>query len=411
MPHFSAKHYSIKSQKDADRAKSYADSINPETLLRTDTITNCITEIPQDIKLELVDGTLTLKAGSKVYVPNGAGVFDEKTVASDIVQNLEQLSGTNKWLLCVNQNGNGIFPRLLANCVSGAGVTTIGGWAYDTTTNLINWYSASGEKQGSNFSLPVCIFSTTDRVPTSIDQVFNGFGYIGSTVFALPGVKGLIPNGRNDDGSLKNIEFTISGVNTQAMLGTRNVFPVILQSGLQGYYAEYVVQKTRPTNPVGYTLWFNTEDNRYEQYVDGSWTISGPRMCPLSAHVTANQIDRFVPRTTFHSVDYSDSSWVSAQTMPSDKYIDLTLGASGASYKAPANGYFAIYLTKGASTNAFIRLINGSLAVQDSRGWGTSTDGPLVATMLAKKDQSVTCYYTYSGTLTYFRFVYSEGDV
>ena len=34
-------------------------------------ITNCITEIPQDIKLELNNGILTLKAGSKVYVPNG----------------------------------------------------------------------------------------------------------------------------------------------------------------------------------------------------------------------------------------------------------------------------------------------------------------------------------------------------
>ena len=33
-------------------------------------ITNCITKIPQDIKLELVDGTLTLKAGSKIYDGN-----------------------------------------------------------------------------------------------------------------------------------------------------------------------------------------------------------------------------------------------------------------------------------------------------------------------------------------------------
>ena len=38
--------------------------------------TNRILEIPQDIKLELNNGTLTLTAGSKVYVPNGAGVFD-----------------------------------------------------------------------------------------------------------------------------------------------------------------------------------------------------------------------------------------------------------------------------------------------------------------------------------------------
>ena len=46
--------------------------------------TNRILEIPQDIKLELNNGTLTLKAGSKVYVPNGPGVFDAVTVANDI---------------------------------------------------------------------------------------------------------------------------------------------------------------------------------------------------------------------------------------------------------------------------------------------------------------------------------------
>ncbi|MBO7733689.1 MAG: hypothetical protein J6S67_14085, partial [Methanobrevibacter sp.] len=47
-------------------------------------VSNCITEIPQDVKLELNNGTLTLKAGSKVYVPNGAGVFNEVVIASDI---------------------------------------------------------------------------------------------------------------------------------------------------------------------------------------------------------------------------------------------------------------------------------------------------------------------------------------
>lgn len=41
------------------------------TAINYNNISNCITEIPQDIKLELNNGTLTLKAGSKVYVPNG----------------------------------------------------------------------------------------------------------------------------------------------------------------------------------------------------------------------------------------------------------------------------------------------------------------------------------------------------
>lgn len=47
-------------------------------------ITNCITKIPQDINLVLSEGTLTLKAGSKVYVPNGPGVFDSVTLANDV---------------------------------------------------------------------------------------------------------------------------------------------------------------------------------------------------------------------------------------------------------------------------------------------------------------------------------------
>ena len=48
-------------------------------------VSNCITKIPQDIKLELsTDGTLTLKAGSKVY--DGAGnvvnITSDKTITS-----------------------------------------------------------------------------------------------------------------------------------------------------------------------------------------------------------------------------------------------------------------------------------------------------------------------------------------
>ena len=51
--------------------------------------TNVITSVPKNINLTLSNGTLTLKAGSKVYVPNGKNAdgsnrFDEVVVASDI---------------------------------------------------------------------------------------------------------------------------------------------------------------------------------------------------------------------------------------------------------------------------------------------------------------------------------------
>ena len=59
-------------------------------------ISNYIRYINQDIKLELNDGTLTLKAGSKVYVPNGFeadGVtpkFDYMDITSDSILHITE---------------------------------------------------------------------------------------------------------------------------------------------------------------------------------------------------------------------------------------------------------------------------------------------------------------------------------
>ena len=42
-------------------------------------ITNCITEIPQDAHYTLNNGILTIKAGTKTYIPNGfEGVYQRK---------------------------------------------------------------------------------------------------------------------------------------------------------------------------------------------------------------------------------------------------------------------------------------------------------------------------------------------
>ena len=62
-----------------------------DSKLDENVITNCITKIPQDIKLELSeDGTLTLKQGSNIYKGNGTSI----TIDAD-------LSITN-----VGDNGN-----------------------------------------------------------------------------------------------------------------------------------------------------------------------------------------------------------------------------------------------------------------------------------------------------------------
>ena len=184
--------------------------------------TNCITEIPQDIKLELADGVLTLKAGSKVYMPNGknedgSNKFDEIVVENDIIVDTATSStATYKSRIHYREDKACYCNMMVSNSTSGSDNNPIinHGMYYNVTLNKIFYYSKDGIAIEKLFSFPLGDVTVSNGVVTSIDNICNGFGYIGSTLFALPNVKGLIPNGRNEDGSLNNIESSVSNVST-----------------------------------------------------------------------------------------------------------------------------------------------------------------------------------------------------
>lgn len=106
----------------------------------------------------------------------------------------------------------------------------------------------------------------------------------------------------------------------------------------------------------------------------------------------------------------TNSVEAAAASMPSNRYIDLTLGASGSTYTAPANGYFSIYVEKGDSTQAVVRLENGSIIHQDTRGYGSTANLPLYSYIPVCKGQNVRCIHNYTGTFYWFRFVYAQGE-
>ena len=172
-------------------------------------VTNCITEIPQDIKLELNNGTLTLKAGSKIYVPNGAGVFDEVTISSDF----SVTSTTNAQefiLLAPSRTSITHFNKNFCSSEPTQPTVTTTYWMwYDTTNNKIKFTSNSGASWVEGFSLPLGLSTSTSSGITSIDQVFNGFGYFGKHNF-ITNVKFLIAKGYNTDGTYHNQEYIIN---------------------------------------------------------------------------------------------------------------------------------------------------------------------------------------------------------
>lgn len=102
-------------------------------------------------------------------------------------------------------------------------------------------------------------------------------------------------------------------------------------------------------------------------------------------------------------------STLSGLGMPSNRYIDLTLGASGTQYTAPANGYFILmYNTTSADSwalmqnescyNIGIYQLSVNFVAEGSRVWCS-----------AKKGDICTSYYQ-NITPTRFIFIYAEGE-
>lgn len=379
-------------------------------------ITNCLTHIPQDIKLELVEGVLTLKAGSKVYVPNGFDIVEgtgvtyyawvAEELAGDVIYSASPTPNIGDQLYSYNGvemieiikvtsfNGNTInlvYNRNLESDItlttenkipkfdtittqkdlslSSANISagkkaliycrpqddifgvmdtyTSGSTApttkytlwYDTNANLVKKIEGTVGVSSYTCCFPLGVITVGDnKTIASIDQIFNGLGYIGSTVFALPGVKGLIPDGRNADGSLKNIEFEFDKVVTLTDGGSFN-----------HYLAVY--DNLNLVNPITITY----DENR--NYNTNNGNIEN--LCIVGTFSRNNGvISNFRPYSTFQAVDRNDTSWLSGLGMPSEKYDVLTLGASDTTYTAPANGYYNVVLQVETEQHAFVEMIN-----------------------------------------------------
>lgn len=357
-----------------------------KNMLTQKNITNCITNIPQDIKLELSGGVLTLKAGSKVYIPNGVGVFDTVTIASDIVRTSGG-DGTGKNLFY--KNGT-IASRETVGIASGSTPpsSSLGnylGW-YDTTNNVIKLTSDGGSTWDSGWSFPFCIIHDASGA-VFLDQTFNGFGYIGSTVFALPGVKGLIPNGRNADGTLKNTITNDFNTVKTVQVNTSTAKIAMYSGGSLGSQTK--------------NLGLNEPENyNYDNGVLTNALEVASVIVNSSAKITA-----FTPKTAFHAVDYNDTEYMAHQAMPSGTYTNLTLGASGASYTAPADGY--VTLIKAATgVRQYIEMSTGQLFANMAAIYSGQL---LYATIPVSKGASFTIYYNAGGSTNRFVCTYANG--
>jgi hypothetical protein len=96
-----------------------------------------------------------------------------------------------------------------------------------------------------------------------------------------------------------------------------------------------------------------------------------------------------------------------ASAMPSDKYKDLTLGSSGDTYVAPADGWFALNKMTN-STNQYANFVNETNGINMTAFYPT-TGSNLRLYIPAKRSDVIKCSYNAGGTTNVFRFVYAQG--
>ena len=98
---------------------------------------------------------------------------------------------------------------------------------------------------------------------------------------------------------------------------------------------------------------------------------------------------------------------MSAMGMPSNTYVNLSLGASDNIYTAPANGWFTICKIAGATDKyVYIENQNNGMRVENL---GRTSSTQISSYMPAMKGQNIKIGYNATGTTNLFRFIYAKG--
>ena len=292
---YSSKYYANQAKSSATTATSQAtiatnkanEAINTvaNTLNKTQ-ITNCLLEVPEKIKYTLLNGVLTLKAGSEIVIPNGFESDGTTRKFNKVILNKDVTFAyggkAENLVVCATASGQ-FFSTIMTYALSDSSEPTVGAnrviW-FDATNNIVKTKTSGGSwTTGLSFPLFIVDLDLSAKV-TNLKNVFNGFGFIGHHTFSYEGVKALIPNGRNADDTLNNKEVISTSTIVQNETGKASQICFfdgsrILTYGVNNYFE----QDYKPTGFTGSATWLNTKENvMYSTSDSGATWVSQPRM-------------------------------------------------------------------------------------------------------------------------------------
>ena len=195
------------------------------------TVSNCVLEIPQNVKCSMVyDSNInkyvfTLYSGS-ILTQTGLTYSTQEITASSSI-NFSSSAGTERYLY-ISVTGGAATITLHADYdvnKSYSGHTSDFPTANlgDSTTyydiDTAKWYRYRSSQQDwiEISRYPVAVVKRDTNNVFTIVQVFNGALYLGHHSIVLPNLKGLVPNGITSDGNLASTGITTNAVQIIAM--------------------------------------------------------------------------------------------------------------------------------------------------------------------------------------------------
>lgn len=103
----------------------------------------------------------------------------------------------------------------------------------------------------------------------------------------------------------------------------------------------------------------------------------------------------------------SDNEYMAHMAMPSNRYEFLTLGASGASYTAPADGYFCFVSAATTAAGEYCRLLKTYNERLCQSSYSSGAGQNIEVSIPVSKGQSISVYYTAPAAI--LAFTYAEG--
>ena len=249
----------------------------------------------------------------------------------------------------------------------------------------------------SRTQLTNCILEAPNGVAT----------YSGTTITLKQGLKVLAPNGRNADGTLNNIEYTVQQDMTLdvAVADKWNGIYGLKASGIIDTFAQsepISIQDEQPSVNKGY--WYSPKLNRNYFYQQSLSSWEEIKMVLLGKYTFNSNYTSITEFTTINTVDLlkrTDKPDVTSWGYPTNKKIELTIPNPNIPLTVPDNGYVQFHNESTSSILHGIVNRNGYVASYSNSVY-------FEGYVPVKKGDNVSVYYDKLQN-PLLRFIYAKG--